>query len=274
VNRFVGAIAAVVGSPIVHSLSPAMHAVALARRGFADVGAYIAVEVGCGGLPDAVQEAREAGLVGLSVTTPLKDEALVLADVADDGSLAACSANTLTFMTGGVAASTTDGDGCCDAIERHGAAIAGAVCAVLGAGPTARSVVAALGRRGARTVFVLNRTRERAEAAATLSTVARVASIAEVSGAHIVINCTSVGMGTWESPLPVGLVGSGATVLDAVYHPVQTRFLDESATNGATCIDGVWMLAHQAALQHQRWFGSVPDVESMRAAAIVALARR
>lgn len=273
-NRFAGAVAAVVGSPVAHSLSPAMHAVALADRGLAGRRAYLAVEVRAGGLADAVREARAAGLVGMSVTTPLKVEALALADRADDGSLAARSANTLIFAGDAVEAATTDGDGCCDALERHGAVIAGSTCTVLGAGPTARSVVAALGRRGAEAILVVNRTHARATEAAALSAVARTAAPPDVRAAGIVVNCTSVGMGAWESPLAPGLLGAGATVLDAVYHPVRTRFLVESEEAGATCIDGTWMLAHQAARQQLRWFGSAPDAAAMRAAAVAELGRR
>ena len=273
-NRFDGAVAAVVGSPVRHSLSPAMHGAALAARSGSHAGRYLAVEVSAGGLRDAVREAVAAGLRGLSVTTPLKEEALSLADVADEASRAANSANTLAFGGSGVEAATTDGDGCCDALERHGAAVAGSVCAVIGAGATARSVVAALGRRGAAAVLVVNRTRERAGAAAALAPMARVADPADVASARIVVNCTTVGMGTWESPVAAGLVGTGTTVLDAVYHPVRTRFLAESEAAGATCIDGVWMLAHQAARQQERWFGSLPDAEAMYAAAVAELARR
>lgn len=273
-NRFDGAVAAVVGSPVRHSLSPAMHGAALAARRGSHAGRYLAVEVPAGGLRDAVRDAVAAGLRGLSVTTPLKEEALSLADVADEASRAANSANTLVFGVSGVEAATTDGDGCCDALERHGATIAGSTCAVVGAGATARSVVAALGRRGAAAVLVVNRTRERAAAAAELARVARVADAADIASARIVVNCTTVGMGAWESPVEAGLVGPGTTVLDAVYHPVRTRFLDESESTGASCVDGVWMLAHQAARQQERWFGTLPDAESMYAAAVAELARR
>lgn len=273
-NRFDGAVAAVVGSPIGHSLSPAMHGAALSARGGAPAGSYLAVEVSSGGLRAAVLEAVAAGLRGLSVTTPLKEEALSLADVVDESSRAANSANTLVFGGSGVEAATTDGDGCCDALERHGAAVAGSVCAVIGAGATARSVVAALGRRGAAAVLVVNRTRARAVAAAALAGVARVAEAHEIASAGVVVNCTTVGMGSWESPVATGLVGAGTTVLDAVYHPVRTRFLAESEAAGATCVDGVWMLAHQAARQQERWFGSLPDASVMHAAAVAELARR
>ncbi len=273
-NRFDGAVAAVVGSPVRHSLSPAMHSAALAARGEPANRRYVAVEVPAGGLRDAVREAIDAGLRGLSVTTPLKEEALLLADAADAASRAAESANTLVFGESRVEAATTDGDGCCDALERHGATVAGAACAVIGAGATARSVVAALGRRGAAEVLVVNRTRERALAAAERADVARVAEAREITSARIVVNCTTVGMGSWESPVAPGLVGGGSTVLDAVYHPVTTRFLAESAAAGATCVDGVWMLAHQAARQQERWFGSLPDAAVLYAAAVAELARR
>jgi shikimate dehydrogenase len=251
-----------------------MHGAALAARGDAAAHRYLAVEVHAGGLRDAVREAVAAGLRGLSVTTPLKEEAVALADIVDDASRAAHSANTLVFGGVGVEATTTDGDGCCDALERHGATVAGSVCAVIGAGATARSVVAALGRRGAAAVLVVNRTRERAVAATALAHVARAAEPSDIALARIVVNCTSVGMGSWESPIPTGLVGEGTTVLDAVYHPVRTRFLAESAAAGASCIDGVWMLAHQAARQQERWFGALPDAASMHAAAVAELARR
>ena len=159
--------------------------------------------------------------------------------------------------------------------------MAGARVAVIGAGGAARSVIDALGRSGATEITVLNRTKERAESAATLAGVASVGIASDISRADIVVNATSIGMGVapeaaTEDDLPCdpSLLRNDQIIVDLVYHPLRTSWLDKAAERGARTIDGLGMLIHQAVLQQERWLGVRPDAAVMRIAAEAELASR
>jgi shikimate dehydrogenase len=145
---------------------------------------------------------------------------------------------------------------------------------VLGAGGTARAVVAALGLRGAADIAIVNRTQTRASEASECADVARVGTESDIADATLLINTTSVGMGTDESPVSATVLYSGLTVLDAVYHPLETAFLAQARLAGARTIDGLWMLICQAVRQEELWCGMTPDPEVMRDAALLTLAQR
>jgi shikimate dehydrogenase len=150
---------AVIGDPVAHSASPALH------RGFLDAagvaGTYEAIRVPQGDGARAIDELRDRGYVGLNVTTPLKEEAYTRADVRDAACVAAGSANTLV-LGDSIAAFNTDGVGAIGALAEAGLAhIAGKHILVLGAGPTARSCIVAFAAAGAR-VTIWNRTAETA----------------------------------------------------------------------------------------------------------------
>ena len=146
--------------------------------------------------------------------------------------------------------------------------------AVIGAGAAARSVVDALGRAGAADIAVVNRTEERAVAAAALAPVARVGESADVGQADIVVNATSVGMGTDDVPVDPALLRAGQVVSDLVYHPLETTLLRAATSAGCTTVDGLGMLVHQAILQQELWTGHRPDPSVLRAAALAELTRR
>ena len=143
---------------------------------------------------------------------------------------------------------------------------------VLGAGAAARSIVDALARAGASDIAIVNRTVSAAEQAAQLSPVAHVADLDALDDARLVVNATSVGMGTCECPLDPTLLHSGHAVADIVYHPLDTALLSAARAAGAQAIDGLGMLVHQAVEQQQLWTGHRPDPLLMRAAAERALA--
>jgi len=271
-------LAVVVGDPVSASLSPAIHAAAFAAAGADWV--YGSVRVRPGGMAGFVRAMRALPICGVSVTMPHKVAAASLADLADDDVRLLGAANTLARGDDGrIRARSTDGPGAVDALTAAGARVEGARAVVIGAGGAAASIVLALARAGA-SVAVVNRTAARAAAlvravgGAVPGARVRDEGIAAVASADLVVQATSVGMGDDASPVPAASWRAGQTVLDAVYHPVRTRFLDESESAGASCVDGVWMLAHQAARQQERWFGTLPDAESMYAAAVAELARR
>lgn len=259
---------AVLGTPIQQSLSPAIHEAAFARDDRR--GRFEARECGIDGLHDALEGLRREGAVGASITMPLKEAVVRFCDTLDNDATILGAVNCIRFDSDGITGFNTDGDGCCRALEREfSGSFAGVEAVVLGAGGTARSVVLALMRRGAN-VAVINRTRQRAvdlvsrisEACTTGSV--RVGSADDIASSSIVVNTTSVGMGSDESPLEPGVLHPGLTVLDAVYHPLETRLLSDARTAGARVVDGLWMLIEQARRQQEHWFGSLPDAQAMR----------
>jgi shikimate dehydrogenase len=214
-------------------------------------------------------------MLGLSITMPHKDAAFALVQDRDEIAQRSGSVNTIVFEdTGALRGANTDGDGCCDALVRGGAVIEGSRAVVLGAGGTARAVVAALGLRGAADIAIVNRTQTRASEASECADVARVGTESDIADATLLINTTSVGMGTDESPVSATVLYSGLTVLDAVYHPLETAFLAQARLAGARTIDGLWMLICQAVRQEELWCGMTPDPEVMRDAALLTLAQR
>jgi shikimate dehydrogenase len=271
-------LAVVVGDPVAASLSPVIHAAAFAAAGADWV--YGALRVRPGHMAGFVRQMRALPVSGASVTMPHKAAAATLADHVDDDVRLLRAANTLTRdERGRLRATSTDGPGACAALEAAGARLAGAQAVVLGAGGTAASVALALARAGAR-VTVVNRTTARgAELARTLSGALVDATVADgpvsaVATADVVVQATSVGMASDASPVPPALWRPGQVVLDAVYHPLETRALREARAAGAVVVDGLEMLVRQAALQQREWLGHAPDAAVMRAAALDALSRR
>lgn len=266
-------VAAVIGSPVQHSLSPALHNAAFRAAGLDWL--YVAFEVAPGAATAALDAMRTLGLGGLSVTTPHKEQVAASVDTLDPAAAALRSVNTVAWSADGrLLGSSTDGDGFVAALVESGSVLAGSSVTVVGAGAAARSVVDALGRAGASEVVVVNRTVERAVAAAALTAVGRAGSPADIAAADIVVNATSVGLGSAELPFDPALLRRGQVVADLVYHPLETALLRAAAAAGCRTVDGLGLLVHQAALQQQLWTGHRPDPAIMRAAALAELARR
>jgi shikimate dehydrogenase len=266
-------IAGVIGSPVAHSLSPAIHNAAFRAAGLDWV--YVAFEVAPGRAAAALDAMRVLGLCGLSVTTPHKADVAEAVDALAPAAAALHSVNTVVASESGcLIGHSTDGDGSIAALAAAGVDVGGAAVAVIGAGAAGRSVVDALGRSGARDVAVVNRTAARAEDAARLAEAARVGSDADVAAADVVVNATSVGFGTDELPLDPTLLRAEQVVADLVYHPLETALLRAAADRGCAVVDGLAMLIHQAVLQEELWTGHRPDPAVMREAALAELRRR
>jgi shikimate dehydrogenase len=272
-------VAAIIGFPVSQSLSPAMHNAVFRQRKLD--WSYAAIEVQEHALSGVLQTLGSKGLLALSVTMPHKERIFEflnnssndLGEV-DETARAARSVNTIAVSGGRLIGSNTDGDGCCNAIEQAGVGIAGSRVVVVGAGGTARAIVATLARRGASDVAVINRTESRAQDVVASTNVARVGKAEDLADATILINATSVGMGTQETPVDATRLHSALVVLDAVYHPLETTLLRDAKRAGAKTVDGLWMLVHQGALQQLAWFNEIGDVQLMRQAAVDELAQR
>jgi shikimate dehydrogenase len=268
-------VAAVIGHPVGHSLSPALHNAAFTAAGVDWV--YTAFDVLPGDTDRALDAMRTLGLAGLSVTMPHKEHMASAVDVCSPAASALDSVNTVVRLPDGrLEGHSTDGAGFVVSLREAGCDPTGRRVVVLGAGAAARSVIDALARERASEIVVVNRSSDRAERAAGLAgPLGRVGTVDDVQHADIVVNATSLGMGPdGLSPVPASCLRAAQVVADLVYHPLDTPLLVAARGVGAHTIDGLGMLVHQAALQQQLWLGVMPDTSVMRAAAIQELSSR
>ena len=268
-------VAGVIGDPVRHSLSPRLHNAAYRVLGLDWV--FMAFEVPDGRAPAALDAARELGFVGLAVTMPHKHDAALGVDECTDVAARLGVVNCITRKAGRLVGDSTDGAGFVESLRRGaGFDPAGRKCLVVGAGGAARAVVMALADGGADEVVVVNRTGVRAaEAAALAGGAGRVGSTADISGAELVVQATSVGMagidrsgdGGISVPFDPALLHAGQLVADLVYHPAVTPLLAAAEAAGAQTVGGLGMLVHQAALAVERWTQQTAPVDAMWAAA-------
>ena len=247
--------------PASHTRSPAMHNAAYAA--LALDAAYLAFDVPPERLAAAIDGWRALGGRQLSVSIPHKLAILEHLDEVDETARRIGAVNTVVRRDGALCGSNTDWLGAVRALERE-TPLAGARAVVLGAGGTARAVVFGLLERGAR-VTVLNRTPAKAHEIARHFAGCDAGALTDLRElAHdVLVNTTSVGLGTDESPVAADSIASGAVVLDAVYEPLRTRLLRDAETRGARTVSGKWMLVHQAAAQLEAWSGREAPIEVM-----------
>jgi shikimate dehydrogenase len=274
----------IIGDPVRHSLSPALHNAALSALGLDWV--YVAFPVPEGHAGPAISAARELGIEGLSVTMPHKAAAAGAVDRLTEAAADLESVNTIIRRGRELIGDSTDGEGFIQAlVHDEGWHPAGRRCVVLGSGGAARAVILALGRAGAAEVTVVGRRSEMAARAARLAgPVGGTGPVDAVGEAELIVNATPVGMagvvhldGRDDQGLPLDLdgarLGPGQLVVDLVYAPPQTPLLMAARRRGAGAVNGVGMLIHQAALQVRLWTGEEPPLEVMSAAALAALAQ-
>lgn len=268
-------LAAVIGSPVTHSLSPAIHRAAFDAAGVDWT--YAAFDVAPGDAVDAIAAMRTLGIGGLSVTMPHKSDVAHLVDRLDPAARSLDSVNTVSWHGQELKGWSTDGAGFVASLVEAGIVVAGKRVAIIGAGAAARSVIDALARAGAPDITVLNRSAERAEQAAALAAEASTGIASDITRADIVVNATSIGMGDDTSlPCDPELFRDGQVIADLVYHPLETPWLRRAAERGLHTVDGLGMLVHQAALQQRIWLGddAMIDTSAMRVAAEATLADR
>lgn len=256
----------VLGDPVGHSRSPAMH-----NAAYEEVGLdwhYVKLPVPPELFAETVRALPGSGYRGANVTIPHKLAALGLADSASEAAAGTGAANTLTFAGGRIEADNTDAGGLLDAIGRP---VAGLRALVLGAGGAGRAAAWALREAGAAEVAVWNRTPERAaELAADLG----VAQAERPRAADLLVNATSVGLDSaTEEPgalADLGLAGVDPPelVVELVYRPGGATPVQEWAERaGATVVDGLEVLVRQGARSFELWTGRTAPLERMRAAA-------
>jgi shikimate dehydrogenase len=265
--------AGVIGWPIRHSLSPAIFTAAFAATDLDWV--YDAFEVPEGEAAGLVAKVRDE-LAGLSVTMPHKAAVIPALDDLTPTARELGAVNCIARDGGRLVGHSTDGAGLVDSLRLDdGIELSGRRVVLLGAGGAGRAVARAVGAEGAE-VVVVNRSPEPAAKAARLAgPAARVGTAAEVAGADVVINATSLGMGDdGRLPFDPAFLGAGQVVVDLVYHPAVTPLLAAAGAAGARAVGGLGMLVHQAAHAFRLWTGEEPPLSAMRAGAERGLARR
>lgn len=258
------------GHPLGHSLSPAMHNAALDAVGLS--GLYVPLDVPPQSLGRFVQMVEPLGLAGFNVTIPHKEAIIPHLDELEPTAEELGAVNTVLVEGGLLVGHNTDPHGFLKLLQESGVKAEGRQVLVAGAGGGARAVVLALQRRGAH-VSVFNRHRARVEALIREFPGVEAIEDPEAMGRarwDIVVNCTPLGMaGNADPSLPVPTEALGATTvaIDLVYNPRVTPFLREASRRGAQAVGGLPMLIHQGALAFELWTGKEPPVEAMRRAA-------
>ncbi len=268
----------VLGWPVAHSRSPAMHNAALAAVGL-DGWRYQRLPVPPALFAQTTRALGRAGFLGANVTIPHKQAALELATQASPAAREIGAANTLTFVAdGAIVAENTDAPGLIAALGSLTDLPAHPRALVLGAGGSARAVVWALREAGASEVSVWNRTFARAEA---LAAELGVLAVRAPRAADLLVNCTSVGLragvgversaSDGEALNQLGMtfdqVGEYSYVVDLVYRSGSTPLLAAAKAHGASTIDGLELLVAQGALSFELWTGRPAPLDVMRAAA-------
>lgn len=271
------ALAGVIGWPVSHSKSPALHGHWLDRY---DIdGAYLPLPVAPKDLGDCLIALPKLGFKGINVTIPHKEAVMPLCATLTDRAKRIGAVNTITFDEDGKAhGDNTDGLGFMNNLHQSAPswmAKAGPAI-VLGAGGAARAVVVGLLDAGAPSVHILNRTVERAESLAKhIGGPVKAGSMDDLTDllpdANLLANTTSLGM-TGQPPLDVDLDSkpSHGLVTDIVYAPLKTDLLHNAEAHGLETVDGLGMLLHQAAPGFEAWFGQKPAVDDELRDAVLA----
>lgn len=251
----------IVGLPLGHSLSPAMHRAAFHSMGLdADYRVFETNDI-----KGVVGLIRSSSIRGLSVTMPHKREVMALLDDIDDTALRVGAVNTIVNFSGRLVGHNTDaaGLGACldeEGIAGHGEAL------LIGAGGAARAAALALKERGIRTA-VTNRSEARGLAFAQ-EMGCKYLSFEELEGysAEVIINATPVGMSHLKDllPVPEAVVRKDMTVIDLIYNPPETGLLLIARERGCRIISGLSMFVHQGALQFRLWTGLNGPIDIMK----------
>jgi shikimate dehydrogenase len=243
-------------------------------------GVYVAFAPPVGAFTAFANGLRGGAIRGLNVTAPFKEQALALADRPSDRARRAGSANLLVFQgNGAVDADNTDGLGLLDAFatQAPGFQPTDGPIVILGAGGAARGAAAAFLDAGAPEVVFINRDAARGEALAALfgdraSSLALDAAAPVLRGAAALVNATPLGLQGGTGPAaPFDLLGPGSVVMDMVYRPVRTAWLEAAAARGLRTVDGLAMLIGQAKPSFEAFFGRDPPAIDVRALALATL---
>ena len=256
-----------VGNPVGHSVSPPMHDAAY--EALEMDASYVAFEPPVDEIAAAIDGAETLGITGLNVTIPFKQDVLELVE-ADPLADRIGAVNTIDFRADGEPVGyNTDAIGITRSFEHHGVDLDGKKAVIVGAGGAGRAAAFALSDAGCE-VHIANRTVDKAIDLGSQVPHASGGSLdtleSQLDEASLLLNATSVGMESDETPVSEELLHDGLTVLDAVYAPLETRLLREASEAGADTIDGAWMLLFQGVEAFEIWTGRDAPVDAMNRA--------
>jgi shikimate dehydrogenase len=265
-----------IGWPVSHSFSPAMHNAAAESLGLN--WAYVPLPVAPEQVATAVSSLSSLGIRGINVTVPHKQAVLPLLDEVEPGARAIGAVNTIVVEENGrLTGHNTDWSGFLADLQAHGVFVADRDCLLLGAGGSARAVVYGLAESGAR-VHILARRVAQAEALIadlrpylptaqfTSQPLHELEKLSATLHAPLIINSTPLGMTPNEnsSPWPADLAfPTEATVYDLVYNPRHTQLMQQAEAAGCWAINGLGMLVQQGAKAFALWTGQQPDTAVM-----------
>ena len=257
-----------IGNPVAHSLSPAMHNQAFAATGYN--GVYLAFRVT--DPVTAIKGIKALNFRGVSVTLPHKVAVMEHLDEIDETAAQIGAVNTIVNNQGRLIGYNTDCPGALEALKTR-TSIKDKSVALIGAGGAARAIGFGLVSAGGR-VTVLNRSRTNGERlAGDLQAEFLPLNAYQPNRYEILINTTPVGMQpqTEATPIPKEKLSKDMVVMDIVYNPLETRFLKEAAAIGCRTINGVAMFVFQGVQQFELWTGRKAPVDVMRQAVLEAL---
>ncbi|WNF21795.1 shikimate dehydrogenase [Mesobacillus jeotgali] len=260
----------VIGDPIAHSMSPAMHNDLFELYGIDAV--YLPFHVSKGNLEAAVKGLKALGVSGFNVTIPHKTDIIPYLDKVDPLARAIGAVNTVKNENGLLVGYNTDGPGFVKGLESMAADLASRSALIIGAGGAARAIYFSMAQAGIEKIDIYNRTTDKAEELVSScpykvesKVIGRVAAEKSLAYYQLVIQTTSIGMvpDTENLPLLPENLTQNSIVSDIIYNPLQTKFLKEAAKRGAAVQNGVGMFVFQGALAFEIWTGIFPDIERM-----------
>ena len=259
-------LAGVMGWPISHSLSPALHGYWLKEHGI--VGEYLPLAVPPDKLEVALRSLLFQGYKGVNVTVPHKEKVMKFCDSLDESAQRIGAVNMVSITESGkLAGRNTDGIGFLENLRCESKWQSGnGPAVVLGAGGAARAIVASLIKAGVPAVFICNRTHSRSKLLADFfgkkcKAISWVDRGAVLVGANLLVNTTSLGMkGQPSLEIDLSDLPIGSVVNDIVYAPLETQLLAAARRRGNPIVDGLGMLLYQARPAFQSWFGVMPNV--------------
>jgi len=277
-------ICAIIGDPVGHSLSPAMHNAAFKELGLNIV--YVAFPVKTDMLENAILGAKSLGLLGLNVTMPHKHAVIQYLDETESTAKAMSAVNTILNERGKLFGYNTDGKGAMIALQENRVHPEEKKMLLLGAGGAGKAIAFQAAQETTELV-ILNRTHENAKQLAELlnrtfgtKVTGRPLSAEslkeELGTTDILVNATSVGMNpdVNASPIPADLLHSGLCVMDIVYNPLETKLLKDAKIVGAKVVSGLEMLLYQGAVAFEIWTNCPAPVDVMKKVALSKLAEQ
>jgi shikimate dehydrogenase len=276
-------ICGIIGDPVEHTISPAMHNAAFREIGLDYV--YVPFKVRKENLADAIRSLKALNIRGLNVTLPHKVSAMAYLDDIDELARYTGAINTIVNREGYLKGYNTDAPGFINALAAEKVQLAGKNVIIIGAGGASRAISFILADKGAE-LTILNRHSEAAQDMADRLSglfrknmqaleLNRQNLEAVLDRAQILVNTTSVGMfpDSTVSPVPASLLKPGLVVVDIIYNPLKTKLLEEAEKQGAKIVGGIEMLVQQGAAAFELWTGQPAPVEIMRKAGLKAMGK-